>query len=86
MKKDPPGIGLQGTDRCPVGFSADVLVGARHDLHMQVHPRPHVRPSIRQIRIDSIQCFPIQGPRLSSVALFKVPRMAPLSRTSIHRS
>ena len=35
-----------GTGRCPVGFSADILVGARHDLHMQVHPRPHVRSPI----------------------------------------
>ena len=55
MKKDPPGIGLQGTDRCPAGFSADIPVGARHDFPMQEHPRTHVRSPIRQIRIDSIQ-------------------------------
>lgn len=37
-EKDPPGISSFEADRYPAGFSADILVGARHDFHMQASP------------------------------------------------
>ena len=66
-KKDPPGTGSIEAGRSPVGFSADILVGARHDLHMQAGLRLH-------------ECLPVQRSVAASSTniRFSAPRAPPL--------
>ena len=86
-KKDPPGIGSFEAGRYPVGFSADVLVGARHDFYMQAGPVCMNFSGAETIRGDFALRYPIRCPfSRECMVRIRAPLPAMLSRIWIRRS
>ena len=91
-KKSPPGSGIVKISRHPVGVSADILVGARHDLRMEPRPCLHARSSTRRSALESPAHSPPVLPVQTSLFPPSAPRgvgwrcRCPFTRTSSPRS